>query len=152
MKLNFFNILVIVLFVLIITFTTVASCSNYSPYHADTIFEKHGKFEGFKSNDQMLHYSDKNTNAAVDTNTQFAIDGQGECKKIFGFDGLFCGPKQGPQPVDTIGAAKGSIECIGKSSGLTNSMGGLCLDENQQKMLSTRGGNMSTGPAEIGEK
>jgi hypothetical protein len=152
MKLNFFNILVIVLFVLIITFTTVASCSNYKPYRADTIFEKHGKFEGFANNDQMLHYSDTKTNAVADTNTQFAIDGQGECKKIFGFDGLFCGPKEGPHSVDTIGSAKGSLECVGKSSGLSNSMGGLCLDENQKNLLATRGGNMTSGSAEIGKK
>ena len=64
---------------------------------------------------------------------------------MFGFDGLFCSAKDGPDAVYKIGSAKGSRECVGKSSGLTNSMGGLCLDENQINLLSTRGGNMSTG-------
>jgi hypothetical protein len=138
--------------VLIITFATVASCSNYKPYHADTIFQKHGKFEGFKSNQQILHYGDSKSNAVVDTNTQFAINGNNNCKKMFGFDGLFCTPKEDPHRVDEIGSAKGSLECVGKSYGLTNSLGGLCLDEHQKKLLTTRGGNMSSGPAEIGEK
>lgn len=151
MKMSFFNILVIVLFVLIISFSTLASCSNYKPHHADTIFAKESKFEGFGNNDKMLNYGDKETSAVVDSNTEYKIEGNGECKKVFGFDGLFCAPKEGPAPVDKIGSAKGSLECVGKSSGLTTSKGGLCLSEEQINLLKTRGGNMSTGPAEIGE-
>ena len=48
MKLNFFNILVIVLFILVIVSATMLSCSNYQPHHADNVFQKHSKFEGFK--------------------------------------------------------------------------------------------------------
>ena len=36
------------------------------------------------------------------------------------------------------------------SSGLSNSGGGLCLSKEQQTMLQTRGGNASTGEAQIG--
>ena len=145
MKFNLFNILVIVLFVLILSSATMVSCANFKPHYADNVFEKHSQFEGFKNNNQMLDYSSKEQHAAMDTNKQHLIaTPPAECKKVFGFDGLFCSAKDGPDAVDKIGSAKGRRECVGKSSGLTNSMGGLCLDENQVKLLSTRGGNMSS--------
>lgn len=150
MKFNLFNILVIVLFVLILSSATMISCVNFKPHYADNVYQKHSQFEGFKSNNQMLDYSSKEQNAAMDTNKQHVmVPPAAECKKVFGFDGLFCTPKDGPEAVDQIGSAKGSAECVGKSSGLTNSMGGLCLDDNQKRLLSTRGGNMSTGEEQI---
>ena len=36
------------------------------------------------------------------------------------------------------------------SSGLSNSGGGLCLSKNEQLLLRTRGGNSSSGEAQIG--
>jgi hypothetical protein len=36
------------------------------------------------------------------------------------------------------------------SSGLSNSGGGLCLSKDEQMLLRTRGGNSSTGEAQIG--
>ena len=42
-----------------------------------------------------------------------------------------------------------SLSCS-SSSGLSNSGGGLCLSKDQQIMLRTRGGNSSTGEAQIG--
>lgn len=150
MKFNLFNILVIVLFVLILSSATMVSCVNFKPHYADNIFEKHSQFEGFKNNNQMLDYSSKEQNSAMDTNKQHLIaTPPAECKKVFGFDGLFCTPNEGPDTIDQIGSAKGSSDCVGNSSGLTNSMGGLCLDDNQKRLLSTRGGNMSTGPEQI---
>jgi hypothetical protein len=150
MKFNFFNILVIILFVLIISSATMMSCANFKPHFADNLFQNHAKFEGF--NTQTLDYSSKEENSAMDKNKQHMISpATGECKKVFGFDGLFCAPKEGPNSIDQIGATKGSLECVGKSSGLTNSLGGLCLDDNQKKLLSTRGGNMTSGAEEIGK-
>ena len=49
---------------------------------------------------------------------------------------------------DPLSKAEGKKDCIG--IGLTNSRGNLCLDENTKNLLVTRGGNRSTGPAEIG--
>lgn len=42
-----------------------------------------------------------------------------------------------------------SLSCS-SSSGLSNSGGGLCLSKDQQMMLRTRGGNSSSGEAQIG--
>lgn len=151
MKLNLFRILIIVLIVLVIFSAITVSCANYQPYNANEAFATNSKFEGFTNNSNMLDYSDKEQNKAMDTNKQYLIDGQeNSCKKIFGFNGLFCSPADVAGSVDKIGSAKGSSECLGQSSGLTNSKGGLCLDAEQKKLLSTRGGNMSTGEQSIG--
>lgn len=147
MKFNFFNILVIILFVLIIASSTMMSCANFKPHFADNLFSKHSKFEGFQNNNNLLDYSSKEENAPMDVNKQHMIETPAsECKKVFGFDGLFCTANEGGNPIDKIGSSKGSPECIGKSSGLSNSKGGLCLDEEQIKLLSTRGGNMVALP------
>jgi hypothetical protein len=47
--------------------------------------------------------------------------------------------------IDVFSTSVGSPTCIGKSTGLTNSTGALCLSDNMMQMLQTRGGN-STGP------
>ena len=49
------------------------------------------------------------------------------------------------QTIDVFSTSVGSPTCIGKSTGLTNSTGALCLSDNMMQMLQTRGGN-STGP------
>jgi hypothetical protein len=71
-----------------------------------------------------------------------------ECRKIYGFDGVFCTPDSAAQTNDVFGKVEGKKDCVGV--GLTNSKGNLCLDEEQKDLLITRGGNMSSGPAEIG--
>jgi hypothetical protein len=71
------------------------------------------------------------------------------CRKIYGFDGLYCSPTSTEQTKDMFGKVEGKKDCQGV--GLTNSKGNLCLDENQKSLLITRGGNMSSGPAEIGK-
>lgn len=70
------------------------------------------------------------------------------CRKIYGFDGLYCVPDKTPETNDPLSKAEGKKDCLG--IGLTNSRGNLCLDENNMNLLITRGGNRSTGPAEIG--
>lgn len=47
--------------------------------------------------------------------------------------------------IDVFSTSVGSPTCVGKSSGLSNSTGSLCLTDNMMQMLQTRGGN-STGP------
>lgn len=70
------------------------------------------------------------------------------CRKIYGFDGLYCVPDKTLETNDPLSKAEGKKDCLG--IGLTNSRGNLCLDENNMNLLITRGGNRSTGPAEIG--
>ena len=70
------------------------------------------------------------------------------CRKIYGFDGLYCVPDKTLEANDILSKAESKKDCPG--IGLTNSRGNLCLDENTMNLLVTRGGNRSTGPAEIG--
>lgn len=71
------------------------------------------------------------------------------CRKVYGFDGLYCAPNSALQTNDVLGKLEGKKDCQGV--GLTNSMGNVCLNEDHKTMLITRGGNMSSGPAEIGK-
>ena len=53
--------------------------------------------------------------------------------------------------IDIFSGTKGSLDCDRTSSNLTNSQGGLCLNDTQMKMLRTRGGNSQCGDAQIGK-
>ena len=59
---------------------------------------------------------------------------------------------EGTEPViDTFSSDSGSPECIGSSNSLFNSMGGLCLTDDQKKLLQTRGGNAAGGDFKFGK-
>ena len=45
--------------------------------------------------------------------------------------------------IESISTVKGSMSCLSQSFNLTNSMGPLCLTQEQQIALQTRGGNAS---------
>jgi hypothetical protein len=62
------------------------------------------------------------------------------CKKVHGFKDLQCCPNSGFKTVDKFAFTKSTKGCPG--IGLFNSKGNLCLDDNQIKLLKTRGGNM----------
>lgn len=51
------------------------------------------------------------------------------------------------KPSDVFSSAKGNQSC---SSGLTNSMGALCLSEEQLYLLRSRGGNSTGRDSQIG--
>lgn len=53
--------------------------------------------------------------------------------------------------LDSFSKDEGSIECIGKSNGLFNSRGGLCLSGDQMTLLQTRGGNSTGRDSKIGQ-
>lgn len=53
--------------------------------------------------------------------------------------------------IDVFSNDNGSLDCIGKSNSLFNSMGGLCLTDDQLKLLQTRGGNSTGADSKIGK-
>ena len=71
-----------------------------------------------------------------------------ECKKVSGFDGLFCVPTMPEKKLDTFSDNSSSLTC--QSSGLSNSKGPLCLTKEQIGLLSTRGQNISGRDSQIG--
>lgn len=62
-----------------------------------------------------------------------------------GFDNILTPALVGTDPVlSTLSSFSGNASCFGKSFGLSNSTGSLCVDQNTYNLLTTRGGN-STG-------
>lgn len=70
------------------------------------------------------------------------------CKKVHGFKDLQCCPNATPEMFDKFAFTEGKKGCDG--IGLFNSKGSLCLNKTQQKLLTTRGGNMALPDAQIG--
>jgi hypothetical protein len=62
------------------------------------------------------------------------------CTNVVGFKGLLCSPDNNYiNPKDIYSEAKGSLGC--KSYGYSNSKGFLCMDPEQVRLLTSRGGN-----------
>jgi len=135
MKLNTTNILVVLVFFGVVCSMMCYSCATLIPYNEADAFTKQFPYEGFTS----LEYSNQNKQVSTD------------CEKVYGFDGLFCKPSAANALVDIYSSAKGDVTSFGKSAGLSNSKGSLCLDANQMNMLLTRGGNSTGKDSQIGQ-
>jgi hypothetical protein len=132
------------------------SCTKpFIPFSFNT-FKRHefpyteGFTHGQRPNVVPIAYSTVRENAPIDTGinmlrTQSTVD----CKKVMGFDGLFCKPYVADAIIDPLFATESNMTCPG--SGLTKSGGNVCLNPTQTKLLSTRGGNASGGDFQIGK-
>ena len=137
--------ILIALLLLVLIFTTFLSCGSFEPNEESSLSKNAASAEGFAG--KMLNYF--NTDETNDFHGAYSIETNGQqCKKLYGFDGLFCTPGVADKSLDIYATAEGNLECEG--SGLTNSRGSLCLDENQKNMLRTRGGNNTGKDAEVG--
>ncbi len=65
-----------------------------------------------------------------------------DAKKVEGFESLMPAPYAESKVLDRFSHVSAGPQCIGQSSGLVNSLGGLCLSEEDRNMLTTRGGNV----------
>jgi len=150
MKMNPQYVIIGSVIFVVILFLLYSSSKTFTPYDPETIFSGTSPVEGFA---QIHHSQDyvSNKTGKGDSYTPFLITPSTDsCKKVYGFDGLFCGPEHSDGRIDIFSETKGSTECVGKSAGLTNSKGGLCLDQNQRNMLLTRGGNQTSMQCQIG--
>ena len=121
------------------------SCNSFEPTQHDGVAKNAATTEGFTG--KMLKYF--NNDETNDFHGAYSMEANGQdCKKLYGFDGLFCKPDVADKSLDLYATAEGKLDCEG--SGLTNSRGSLCLDENQKTMLRTRGGNNTGKDAEVG--
>jgi len=124
----------------VVMLTTCAGCSNVVPYNAHL---KYTSTEGFRPE----HYASYPDGNAVDIKDRHLIDStasQPTDQRVPKMKGLF-GPDDKDKVIDSYSKAKGGLseECMQRSSGLSNSQGYLCLDDEQIKLLRTRGGNQS---------
>jgi hypothetical protein len=152
MKLSagFYIAIVILLIVLALTMSTSCSVIPYSP---NSLYSRYGPFEGYR-NMKPVNYSTYPENNAIDMKDRFKINDTSADKnaqRVFGFDGLFGPYETSDDHLDIYSTAKSSLTCGFTSSGLSNSTGYLCLDDKQQNMLRTRGGNQSGCSSQIGK-
>jgi hypothetical protein len=143
MKSSFVNIITSVGVVFIIILCLTSCSGTVRPYHRESYFANEYPYEGFSNiepsssdpyvNDLLIDNADKN-----------------DCKKVHGINGLFCKPFVADSRIDRFSQIKGDTNCLGKSSGLTNSKGGLCLGDDLTTLLRTRGGNQTGGPDQYG--
>jgi len=117
-----FAMFLMAIFIFVIVSSLFVTCNSAAPFYMDTIFP-------YK---------------------QFLIQTPpAECKKIYGFNGLFCKPNDAVVHLDMFADAEGKVDCT-DNSGLSNSRGGLCLSSEQKRLLATRGGNVTLRNDEIG--
>ena len=147
MKKGFSNIIIVVVIFSVIAYTILVSTTIVQPYSEDTIFARQFPYEGFSNYGNV----DDSPNTDGGVNDLLLQKSGAECTKVYGFNGLFCKPFVADSTIDKFSEVKGDPSCYGKSSGLSNSKGSLCLDQNLQNMLRTRGGNQSGVPMEIGK-
>lgn len=125
------HIVVIIALYLIITIA-LSFTIRVVPYSNDSLFSIEFPYEGFAPN----------TYAQPQQEAFSAIDGKSEsadCKKVSGFNELYCSPNYNPPNNDKFSGTPGGAS--ENSYGLTNSMGKLQLTKEQIALLSTRGGN-----------
>jgi hypothetical protein len=147
---------VLLLIIFSLTFTAVA----YSPYRADTLYPRYSEFEGMSEEEVKEKLPKREDFLGINLSTsgfssipvaegfdQYTPMPQMPQKpvKVEGFESLLQPANYGQeQSISRFSELKGDLSCINKSAGLSNSMGGLCIDGELLKSLTTRGGN-STG-------
>lgn len=109
---------------------------------------QYGLMEGFRS----TTYSTYSNNQSIDSGVSLLIDPskESQCKKIFGFDGLFCNPESTKGGIDVFYGLPSNSTCPG--SGLTKSNGNICLNTDSYNLLTTRGGNATGKSSTSGTK
>ena len=149
MKYNKSLLLFAVIIFIVIAISVLVGSKSVMPYSRDTLFSVQYPFEGFQGV-KSLEYTTNNEHNAIDSYSSFLISNQPlDCKKVWGFDGLYCKPYVADNKLDVFSEAEGKKDCQGV--GLTNSLGNLCLNDVQKKLLTTRGGNSTGKDSEIGK-
>jgi hypothetical protein len=105
------------------------------PYSKDTLFAVEFPYEGFSS-----IQPDDLPKSSMEQFSEIAGNSEStNCKKVSGFNELYCSPNYNPPNNDKFSGTPGGAS--GDSYGLTNSMGKLQLTKEQIELLSSRGGN-----------
>jgi hypothetical protein len=149
MKSSTFNIVISVIVVSVLIMSMLSSCSRVRPYVRHSMFSNQYPYEGFAS----MEYSNNVPGVSDSSINDYSMSsGSVDCKKVYGFDGLYCKPYVADSAIDKFSTAQGDPKNIGNSSGLSNSRGSLVLSNELTNLLRTRGGNQTGGPDQIGSK
>lgn len=148
-------IIVLIAVVIIAIHMTARSVMPYSPSGP---FVNQTAFEGFYAKSDkppVLKYSTYPDNVAIDQRVQNNIVQppmtDNTFQRLWGFDGLFGSSNANDNNLDIYSTAPGGMDCMNTSNGMSNSKGYLCLDAKQIHLLTSRGGNQTTGQSQIGQ-
>lgn len=144
--------LVFLIVVFVIAIMLCSCAGSYVPYSEDKMFSIQYPYESFKDKKESKEEGFANVQSTID-NIVAKIGGEEgdkkkKCSKVEGF-GLMPAPYGAETPIDRFSALKSSKTCEG--SPYSTSSGYLCLDKETEKLLMTRGGNMSGGDSQIGK-
>ena len=174
---KFRPIYVAIIFVLlVIVFMASSSGSTYIPYSQTTYFDHAFPYEGMSNlevskmdntliapisgnvvstNGNVASSSGNTMNSYMNWMTSW-IPSVGDITKtssvmqVEGFS-LQPAPFNAPELIDRYGKTPGEPGCFGKSMGYSRSTGPLCFNDEDLKLLTTRGGNVTGRDSTIGQ-
>lgn len=118
----------VVVLVVVIFATSIYSCCSFKPYSVNNIFSnKFSKYENMANKEEEKKEEDMEGFQGMSDETIYASVNDNA-------------------PIDSFSKLEGSLSSEG-CAGLTNSQGPLVCNDEQKKLLSTRGGN-ATGVAD----
>ena len=118
----------VVVLVVVIFATSIYSCCSFKPYSVNNIFSnKFSKYENMANKEEEKKEDDMEGFQGMSDETSYASVNDNA-------------------PIDSFSKLEGSLSSEG-CAGLTNSQGPLVCNDEQKKLLSTRGGN-ATGVAD----
>lgn len=141
-------LITIIFLAIVVIFTTFMAARKVVPYNAGSKYENMG-VEGFS--DQNLrpqHYATYPGGQSTDVKDQYLIKSTAAdttAQRVPGLSGVFGPGETTNKMLDIYSTAQGSLadKCASTSSEMSNSMGYLCLNQDQLKLLTTRGGNQT---------
>jgi hypothetical protein len=147
MKVSSGFLFTIVILLVIVVITLWNATRGFAPYSKNMVSAHQYPYEGFHGM-KSYSYTTYPGNVSIDSKDNHNIQQkQQNCNKTFG--DLYCLPEFKYPTVDIYSLAKGGCDGT-KASGLSNSMGWLCLDKTMTNMLQTRGGNQTGADYQIG--
>lgn len=127
-------LLLLTIIILAMVFTIYGSCRPVNHYPELRLTNA---YENFQNNSLGYASTVENGQGVNDAAISPTTSSDG-CKKVSGFQGIYCGTNQ-VSPVDIYSTAEGSPNCV--NMGYSNSRGYLCMDAAQKQLLTSRGGN-----------
>ena len=154
MKFSVEVLTVAVMLLLVIGFSSCSNCQKFVPYSPSDVL--HTKFtkEGFSGIPYSSYPENTSVDEAIAASNSFTSNSLNASSslspvRLWGFSGLYSSPDN-DKPIDMFGPTPGSLQCFNRSFGLAKSTGPLCVNQEQYALLTTRGGNQSGIPAQVG--
>ena len=143
MKLRGIHIILIV--ILVVSILLITSSDSVVPYSRDTLFSNMYRYEGMA----MPPNPPPSIPSIQMSNDNAPAQEKKEPKMVEGF-ALRPAPFDDSTKLDRYSNTPSGPQCFGQSGGYSNSLGPLCFSDEDVRLLSTRGGNISGTDSTIG--